>query len=187
MRTRSKDQIVELSTKRHTDGAYSARPEYSALVCREYTLLLPEEPAGDPAAAWPQWSVGSPEGTMGIGGIDRRETRTMERNGQCTLLACGQPEDEDEEQGPTHLIGAPTNGSRRGGGFHPAARFPRAARRWRGTPLTDSSPLACSQGVEEGGGTPHTAARAPHVQPGDRGGYPNQAAGYPIVQTGDGV
>ena len=100
----AKGNIVELSTKRHTDGAYSARPEYSALVCREYTLLLPEEPAGDPAAAWPQWSVGSPEGTMGIGGIDRRETRTMERNGQCTLLACGQPEDEDEEQGPNSRV-----------------------------------------------------------------------------------
>ena len=46
----------EVSTHRHTYVTDGARPEYGVLVHREYGLLSPEEPAGDPAAAETQGS-----------------------------------------------------------------------------------------------------------------------------------
>ena len=47
---------LQVSTQRHSNGANSAngtRPKHGVLVGREYRLLAPEGPAGDPAAAGP--------------------------------------------------------------------------------------------------------------------------------------
>ena len=45
--------LNHVSMQRHSDGADGARPESSALARCKYSLLDPEEPAGDPAAAGP--------------------------------------------------------------------------------------------------------------------------------------
>ena len=63
---------VEVITQRHSDGADGTRPGHSALACREYGLLAPEEPAGDPATVGPQGSGDIPEDTLGIGGTNGR-------------------------------------------------------------------------------------------------------------------
>ena len=83
-------------TQRHPDSVDGARPEHGSLACCEYSLL---DPAVDPAAARPQGSGDSPEDTTGAGGTDRRETGMGEQNGQCVILACGHPEDKEEDQG----------------------------------------------------------------------------------------
>ena len=67
------------------------------LARREYGLLAPEDPTGNPAAARTQGSGDSPEGTSETGRTDGREAGTGERNRQRALLACSQPEEEDEE------------------------------------------------------------------------------------------
>ena len=77
-------EIGEVSTERHPDGA---RPKHSALARREYGLLAPAEPAGNPAAAGPQGIRDSPNDTTGTGGTYRRETGAEERNRQRVLLA----------------------------------------------------------------------------------------------------
>ena len=46
--------IGEVRPHRHLDSANSARSKQGTLVCREYGLLAPKDPAGDPAAAEPQ-------------------------------------------------------------------------------------------------------------------------------------
>ena len=93
-RDTSEGKRVEVSTHRRPNDA---RPEHGALARREYGLLAPKEPAGNPAAAEPQGSGDSPENTTCTGETDRRETRTGEQNRQCALLACGQMEDKDKE------------------------------------------------------------------------------------------
>ena len=90
----------KVSKQRHPDGSDGARPKHRALAHREYGLLAPEEPAGDPAAAGPQGSGDIPKDSMGTGGTNGRETGTGERNGHHTLLTRGQTGDEEEEQGP---------------------------------------------------------------------------------------
>ena len=65
-------------------------------MCWEYSLLVPEEPAGDPAAAGPQGIGDSPKDTMGTGGTDEGETGTGERDRQRAPLARGQLEDKEE-------------------------------------------------------------------------------------------
>ena len=55
----------QVGTQRHSDGADGARPKHSALARHEYGLLVPEEPAGDPAVARPQRSRENPKYTMG--------------------------------------------------------------------------------------------------------------------------
>ena len=62
----------EVSTHRHPYGADSASPEHIALVCLECGLLLPEDPAGDPAVAEPQECGDNHEATMGKRGPDVR-------------------------------------------------------------------------------------------------------------------
>ena len=96
----SEGESGEVSTQRHSDGANAARPKHGALAGREYSLLVLEDLAGDPDAAGPQGSGDSPEDTTGTGGNDGRETGTEERNEQRAPLACGQPEDKEEEQRP---------------------------------------------------------------------------------------
>ena len=89
-----------MKSHRRPDGADGASPEHGALARREYGLLVLEEPAGNPAAAELQGSGDSPENISETGCTDRRETGTGERNRQHALLACGQMEDKDKEQGP---------------------------------------------------------------------------------------
>ena len=84
----------EGSTQRHSDSTDGARPKHSALARREYSLLAPEEPAGDPDAAGSQGIGDIPEETTGTGGTNGKETGTGERNGQRAPLAHGQPDDE---------------------------------------------------------------------------------------------
>ena len=79
----------EVSMHRHLEGVYGANPEHGALARREYSLLAPEDPAGDTAAAEPQECGDGHDFTMGTGGPDMRETETGDRNGQLALLACG--------------------------------------------------------------------------------------------------
>ena len=55
------------SMHRHPDGANSARPKHGMLACHKYGLLVPEEPAGDPAAAEPQERGDGHDATMGTG------------------------------------------------------------------------------------------------------------------------
>ena len=86
--------------RRHPDGTNGARPEHGALARREFGLLALEEPAGESAVAEPQGSGDSPKDTTGTGDTDGRETGTRERNGQHTLLARGQIEGGEEDQGP---------------------------------------------------------------------------------------
>ena len=90
----SECKILEVSTHRCPDGA---RTKHGTLARREYSLLAPKEPTGNPAAAEPQVNGDSLKNTTGTGGTDGRETRTGERNGQRALLVCGQLEDKDEE------------------------------------------------------------------------------------------
>ena len=68
------------STQINSDGTDSARPEHSALVCRDYGLLEPEEQACDPAAAGAQGSREDPRDTTGIGETNWMETVKGERN-----------------------------------------------------------------------------------------------------------
>ena len=72
---------------RHPDGADGARPKHGALVRREYSILAPEEQAGDPAAAELEGSRTSPNDTSETGLRDRRGTGTRERNRQRALNA----------------------------------------------------------------------------------------------------
>ena len=62
----------KVSTQKHPNGADGARPEHNALARREYSLLAPEEPAGDPAAAELQEYGDGHETTMGTGCPDVR-------------------------------------------------------------------------------------------------------------------
>ena len=89
-----------MRTHRHPNGADSSRPDHGALTRHKYSLLAPEETAGHPAAADPKGSEDIPEETTGTGDTDGRETGTRERNGQHTLLARGQIEGGEEDQGP---------------------------------------------------------------------------------------
>ena len=43
----------EVRSHRHPDGTNSARTKHGALARRKYSLLAPEEPAGDPATVEP--------------------------------------------------------------------------------------------------------------------------------------
>ena len=129
----------EVRTQSHSDGANDARTEHGALSLHEYGLLAPEELTGDPAATGPQGSGDSPKDTTGTGVTDRRETGTRERNGQRAILASGQREDKEQEQGTPErqppLMYAFTRGRRWGDPPLRSLRFLRTARGWRETPL----------------------------------------------------
>ena len=84
----------------HSGGGDGARPKHGALARREYGLLPPEEPAGDPAAAEPQERRGGHEANMGTGGPEVTETDTGDINGKRALILCSHPEDSDEKQRP---------------------------------------------------------------------------------------
>ena len=49
----SEGDRLEVRIQRHTERADGARPDYGTLTGREYGLLVPEDPAGDPAVAGP--------------------------------------------------------------------------------------------------------------------------------------
>ena len=83
---------------KHPDCANGASPEHGALARRQYVLLAPENPAGNPAAVETQGSGEFPKATTETGNIYRRETATGEQNGQRGFLACGQLEDREEER-----------------------------------------------------------------------------------------
>ena len=63
-RDTSECKILEVSTHRCPDGA---RTKHGTLARREYSLLAPKDPAGNPAAAEPQVSRDSPKNTTGTG------------------------------------------------------------------------------------------------------------------------
>ena len=72
-----------------------ARTEHGALTVREYGLLAPEGPAGNPDAAVPQGNGEDPEDTIWTGVTDGRETRTGERDRQRKPLTRGQTVEEE--------------------------------------------------------------------------------------------
>ena len=72
---------------RNPDGTNGARPKHGALARREYGLLAPEEPAGDPAAVELQECGDGHEATMGTGLPDVKETDTGYQTRQRKLLA----------------------------------------------------------------------------------------------------
>ena len=75
-------------------------PENGTLERCEYRLLVPENLSGDPAATEPQDRRDGPKATMGTCEPDKRVTQTEDQNGQCTLLACVQPEVADWREDP---------------------------------------------------------------------------------------
>ena len=85
------------STQRHSKGAAGARPKHGALARREYGLLAPERPAGDPSAAKPQGSGDEPEDITGTVDTNGMETGTEEWNRQHAPPVCGNPEEEERE------------------------------------------------------------------------------------------
>ena len=82
---------------RHPDGA---RTEHGALVRREYSLLAPAEPAGDPDSVGTQVSRGGYESTMGTDDQYQRATETGDGTGQRALLVRNMPVDKNEERSP---------------------------------------------------------------------------------------
>ena len=62
----------KVSMHRHPDGDDGARPDHGGLARREYNLLAPEEPAGDPATAEPQEHGESHKATMETGSLEKR-------------------------------------------------------------------------------------------------------------------
>ena len=114
---------------RHSDVVDGARPKHGALARHEYGLLAQEDPAGDPATAEPHGSGDSPKDTLETGCANGRETGTGEQNGQRALFACGQTEDEAEEQVPPkhqRALNACSHQGGKEGTTHPAARASRA-------------------------------------------------------------
>ena len=67
------EYIGEVSTQRHPDSADGVKPKHGALACREYSLLAPEELAGNPATAGDQGGGEIPGDTTGTGGTYGRE------------------------------------------------------------------------------------------------------------------
>ena len=57
---------------------------------------------------------------------------------------------------------------------------------WREDPPNGSARLMGADTKGGRGGTPHSAARASRVQPGEEGGHPDQAARSPRMQSGHG-
>ena len=96
-RGKAEGEIGDVSTQRHPEGTYGARPEHGKLARREYILLDPEDLTGNPAAAEPQGRREKPKDTTRTGDTDGRETGTGERNGQRALLVRGHPEGGEEE------------------------------------------------------------------------------------------
>ena len=160
----------EVRPQRHRNGANGARTKHGALVRREYGLLAPEDLAGDPAAADPNGSRDIPKDTWETGRTDGRETGTWERNGQRALLACGQPEDKDEERGTPkrqRTIKMCTNqGGEEGGTPTQQRTITARGQEMEGhTPTRPRTPPVRIQEMEEGE-TPHTQQRAlpEHIQ-----------------------
>ena len=87
-------------TQKHSGSTDGTSPEHGALVRCKYGLLVPEEPAGNPATAGPQGIRDNPEDTTGKGKTDRKEMVAGGWNIQRAPLVRVQPEDKEEEQGP---------------------------------------------------------------------------------------
>ena len=74
------DRITMVITKRDSNGADGASPKHGALEFCEYGLLTLEGPAGDSASVGPKGNGDDPEDTTGIGGTNRTNTGTVERD-----------------------------------------------------------------------------------------------------------
>ena len=70
------------------------------LARRAYGLLVPAEPAGNPADAETQVSGDGHKDTMETEDQDQRETATGDGTGQRALLVHSMPEDTDKERRP---------------------------------------------------------------------------------------
>ena len=138
----------ELSMHGHTNGADGAKPKHVALARREYGLLAPEKPAGDPAAIEPRDCRDDPKATMETGdeGIERwrKETRTGSARSSCAASQRTLMRIEDPPNGIARLTNASIKGGR------------------GGTPLLAVC-ASCAQ-PGQGGGYPDQDARSPNAQ-----------------------